>query len=116
MLVGVQIIYPWRSVLFDYIVFGSEGASALGKEKTPACLDMLSAANGSRGTREGGGRCLTSLRAHLMLDGAGAIVYFVALLTNTSATSRSQSSVMLCLLLGLGQVRQQHVCMWPRAF
>lgn len=54
-LVGVQIHLPsWTAVLFDYIVFGSEGASALGKENPSLPGHAGSAANGSRGTREGG--------------------------------------------------------------
>lgn len=54
-LVGVQTHLPsWTAVLFDYIVFGSEGASALGKENPSLPGQAGSAANGSRGTREGG--------------------------------------------------------------
>lgn len=58
---------------------------------------------------------LTSLRAHLMLDGRRAIVYVVAFNQHVRhLTVPEQCDVVP--LLGLGQVRQQHVCMWPRAF
>ena len=55
MLVGIQSHLPsWTGVLLDYIVFGSEGASALGKDNPSLPGQPGSPANGSRGTREGG--------------------------------------------------------------
>ena len=50
-----------------------------------------------------------------MLDGAGAIVHVVAFDQHVRHLAVPEQSDVVPLL-GLGQVRQQHVCMWPRAF